>query len=159
MSKIVHTDAIKLYLGDIFDANDEVTLNERRIQSIICVAGDVCVKLNPSRFVIYKYDLQDTHECNISVYFDEIADLIHNQKAAVLVNCFAGVSRSASFVIAYLMKYYDMDLRSAFLYVRNRRNQICPNKQFMTYLHEYEFKLFGVNSITYEECVRLFYYT
>ena len=70
-----------------------------------------------------------------------------------------GISRSASFVIAYLMKYYEMNLEDAFLYVRKRRNRICPNKQFMTYLYEYEFKLFGENSLTYDEYVNLFYYT
>lgn len=57
------------------------------------------------------------------------------------------------------MKYYHLTLKQAFLYVRKRRNQICPNKAFMTYLLEYEFKLFGNNSLTYDECVRLFFYT
>ena len=109
-------------------------------------------------FTIHKYNLHDSYECNISLYFDEISDLIHKQDV-VLVNCVAGISRSASFVIAYLMKYYEMNLEDAFLYVRKRRNRICPNKKFMTYLYEYEFKLYGENSLTYDECVNLFYYT
>ena len=159
MSKIIYTNKIKLYLGDVCDANDEINLKKQNINTIICVAEDAdCSKLNNSMFTIHKYNLQDSYECNISLYFDEISDLIHKQDC-VLVNCVAGISRSASFVIAYLMKYYEMNLEDAFLYVRKRRNRICPNKKFMTYLYEYEFKLYGENSLTYDECVNLFYYT
>ena len=158
MSKIIYTDAIKLYLGDVCDANDEINLKKQNINTIICVAEDAKIRLNNSMFKIHKYNLQDSYECNISLYFDEISDLIHKQDC-VLVNCVAGISRSASFVIAYLMKYYEMNLEDAFLYVRKRRNRICPNKKFMTYLYEYEFKLYGENSLTYDECVNLFYYT
>ena len=158
MSKIIYTDDIKLYLGDEYDANDETSLTNKNIQTIICVAEDTKITPNNSKIVIYKYNLQDSYDCNISLYFDEISDLI-NKQDIVLVNCVAGISRSASFVIAYLMKYYELTLEEAFLYVRKRRNRICPNKQFMTYLYEYEFKLFGENSLTYDEYVNLFYYT
>jgi atypical dual specificity phosphatase len=155
MSKIIYTDTMKLYLGNACDATDEVNLNKQKINTIICLAEEVKI-INPN-ITIYKYNLQDSYECNISLYFDEICDLIHKQDV-VLVNCVAGISRSASFVIAYLMKYYEMNLQEAFLYVRKRRNIICPNKKFMTYLYEYEFKMFGENSITYDECVKLFYF-
>ena len=158
MSKIIYTENIKLYLGDVVDANDEINLKEKNITTIICVAEDAKITLNNSKIAIHKYNLQDSYECNISLYFDEISDLIHNQDV-VLVNCVAGISRSASFVIAYLMKYYELNLKDAFLYVRKRRNRICPNKKFMTYLYDYEFKLFGENSLTYDEYVNLFYYT
>ena len=158
MSKIIYTDSKKLYLGDMFDANNETELKERNITAIICVAEDVIIKQTNANISIYKYNLQDSYNCNISLYFDEISDLIHKQNT-VLVNCLAGISRSASFVIAYLMKYYSLTLKEAFLYVRKRRNQICPNKKFMTYLFEYELKLFGTNNLTYDEYVRLFFYT
>lgn len=158
MSKIIYTNNIKLYLGDAYDANDETFLKNKNINTIICVAEEVKITLNNSNITIHKYNLQDSYECDISLYFDKITDIIHKQNI-LLVNCVAGISRSASFVIAYLMKYYEMNLKDAFLYVRKRRNQICPNKKFMTYLYEYEFKLFGENSLTYEECIHLFYYS
>jgi len=158
MSKIVCTKDTKLYLGDLFNANDETTLTNRGIKTIICVAKDVKIRLDKSKFNIYKYDLEDTHECDISVYFDEICDLIHKEKDGVIVNCLAGISRSASFVIAYLMKVYKLVLIDAFQYVKKRRNQICPNKRFMECLLEYELKLFGENSLTYDECIQLFYF-
>jgi len=156
MSKIIYTDAIHLYLGSASDANDAAYLTKNNIKTVICVAEEVKIK-NATNVTVHKYKFKDSYDCDISVYFDEISDLIHKQDS-VLINCLAGVSRSASLVIAYLMKYYEMDLREAFLYVRKRRKMICPNKQFMIYLHDYEFKLFGENSMTYDECVQLFYY-
>jgi atypical dual specificity phosphatase len=159
MSKIIYTQSKKLYLGDMFDANNDTDLREKNISTIICVAEGVKVnQLSNTNIQVYKYNLQDTDNCNISVYFDEISDIIHKQDN-VLVNCAAGISRSATIVIAYIMKYYNLTLKQAFLYVRKKRNQICPNKTFMKYLLEYENKLFGNNSLTYDECVRLFFYT
>lgn len=158
MSKIIYTDSKKLYLGDMFDANNEPELIKNDIKAVICVAYDVKIKLTNANIVVHKYNLEDSYNCDISVYFDEITELIHKYDN-VLVNCAAGVSRSASFVIAYIMKYYNLNLVDTLLYVRRKRRQICPNKKFMIYLLEYEKKLFGENSISYEDCVKLFFYS
>lgn len=157
MSKIIYTKDMKLYLGDVYDANNKLFLKEENINAIICVAEEAKITLNNSNVIIYNYHLQDSYDCDISLYFDEICNIIHKHDI-VLVNCVAGISRSATFVIAYLMKYYEMSLKDAFLYVKKKRDRICPNKKFMTYLYEYEFKLFGENSLTYNECIKLFYY-
>ncbi|OAV85024.1 hypothetical protein PTTG_30860 [Puccinia triticina 1-1 BBBD Race 1] len=51
----------------------------------------------------------------------------------VLVHCLVGVSRSASIVIAHVMKHCQLDLTSAYLMVRSRRLNILiqPNHLFM----------------------------
>jgi hypothetical protein len=63
------------------------------------------------------------------------------------------------YIFIQLIKYFNISLKKAFLYVRNKRNQICPNKNFMEHLLEYEKKIIGKNSLTYNECIQLFYYT
>ena len=153
MSEIIKN---KLYLGDLFDANNKEQIKNKNITSIICVAEGL--KIIKPDVKVYRYDFQDDYNCNISLYFDEIGDIIHKEKA-VLVNCAAGISRSSTIVIAYIMKYYKIELKRAFLYVRHKRNQICPNKKFMSCLLDYELSLFGKNSLTYDECIKLFYYT
>ena len=148
----------KLYLGDMFDANDADIIKNKNISCIICVAERLKI-INPNPDVkVYNYELSDDYNCNISLYFEEIGEIIKNENR-VLVNCAAGVSRSATIVIAYIMKYYNLDLKNTFIRVRYNRNRICPNKNFMKCLLEYELSLFGKNSLTYDECIQLFYYT
>ena len=155
MSEIIPN---KLYLGNIFDANDEEFIITNGINCIICVAENLKININNPNVKIYKYELKDDHTENISLYFNEIENIIKREKC-VLVNCIAGISRSSTIVLAYLIKHLNLNLKEAFLYVRKKRNQICPNKKFMENLLDYEFSIFGKNSLTYKECIHLFYYT
>ena len=155
MSEIIKN---KLYLGDMFDANNETFIKNKNISCIICVAEKLKITNTDSNIKVYKYELSDDYNCNISLYFDEIYDII-NKENIVLVNCVAGISRSSTIIIAYIMKYYKLDLKNTFIGVRNERNRICPNKNFMKCLLDYELTLFGKNSLNYEDCIKLFYYT
>ena len=58
----------------------------------------------------------------------------------VLVHCRVGVSRSATLVVAYVMKHLDRSLADAYLLVRARRLNILiqPTILFMWTLHMYE---------------------
>lgn len=56
-------------------------------------------------------------------------DAIHGG-GCVLVHCFAGVSRSATIVIAYLMQEFGMGYTEATQYVRKQRYFINPNEGF-----------------------------
>lgn len=53
-----------------------------------------------------------------------------NQSTNVLVHCMAGISRSATIILAYLMKYRNMKYSDAYLFVNNKRNVIYPNQGF-----------------------------
>ena len=148
----------KLYLGDMFDANDADTIKNRNVSCILCVAERLKIMNTNPCVKVYKYELSDDSNCNISLYFEEIGEII-NKENIVLVNCVAGISRSATIVISYIMKYYNLNLKTAFILVRKKRDRICPNKKFMECLLDYELSLFGKNSLTYDECIQLFYYT
>lgn len=62
----------------------------------------------------------------------------HQSGHGVLVHCQAGVSRSATIVIAYLMKHTLMTMTDAYKYVRSRRPVVSPNLNFMGQLLEFE---------------------
>jgi len=64
-----------------------------------------------------------------------------------LVHCMAGISRSSSLVLAYLMKHQKMSLKEAFLHTREMRDVIEPNFGFVKQLMQFEHKLFSKNSI------------
>ena len=50
----------------------------------------------------------------------------------VLVHCAAGVSRSATIVLSYLMKRNLMSRDKAYEYLKSKRNVIHPNSNFMS---------------------------
>ncbi|CAF3584139.1 unnamed protein product [Rotaria sp. Silwood1] len=52
-----------------------------------------------------------------------------------------GVSRSATIVLAYLMKYHHNTLTEAFHYLLEKRSQIWANEGFMLQLLRYENEL------------------
>lgn len=99
----------------------------------------------------WRLPLEDDAATNILTHLDIAADRIHEaitrRNAHVLVHCVAGVSRSATVVIAYLMKYKRMDLRAAFNHCYNLRPVVRPNNGFMAQLIDYENQLFGHQSV------------
>jgi len=56
----------------------------------------------------------------------------------VLVHCQAGVSRSPTLVVAYLMARYGRSMMDAFNAVKERRPVVAPNFNFMGQLLEFE---------------------
>jgi len=56
----------------------------------------------------------------------------------VLVHCFAGASRSATIVIAYLMKKNSWTLEHTLEYVKSRRSIVSPHEAFLEQLKKYE---------------------
>lgn len=65
----------------------------------------------------------DYETFSLDPYFEQAADFIESNLHVtnVLVHCMAGVSRSVSFTIGYLMKYRGMQFEDALNLVRSRR--------------------------------------
>ena len=66
------------------------------------------------------------------------AEEAHQAGMGLLIHCQAGVSRSATIVIAYLMKHTWMTMTDAYKFVKARRAIISPNLNFMGQLLEFE---------------------
>lgn len=96
--------------------------------------------------------LEDTLETDLSAHFDIIADqihLVHSMGGRTLVHCVAGVSRSASLCLAYLMKHERKTLREAYVKLASTRPVVRPNLAFWHQLMFYEYELFGQNTVRF----------
>lgn len=97
-----------------------------------------------------KIRISDHPYARIDVYFDVVADKIKANKengGKTLVHCVAGVSRSTSLCLAYLIKYENMTLRTAYKHVKGIRPIIRPNCGFWRQLIDYEARLLGKSSV------------
>ncbi|XP_072382942.1 dual specificity protein phosphatase 21-like [Diabrotica undecimpunctata] len=120
------------------------------ISCIISCAPELPDPPHREDVIYHKIDIMDSGYSRILPYFDKSADLIHqvsNLGGKTMVYCVAGVSRSASICIAYLMKYHKLSLLESYNYVKLRRSRIKPNCGFFKQLIEYEKQLFGSNTV------------
>lgn len=88
-------------------------------------------------------DLQDDQKEQIYGFFNTSYYFIDSNlhSTNVLVHCMAGVSRSATLVIAYLMRKYRMHLEKAKTLVMEKRPFINPNPGFIRQLEFYDKEL------------------
>ena len=70
--------------------------------------------------------------------FHNVLFELTDQKTTTSVHCQRGVSRSATFVIAYMMRAKGWDLLEALKYVKDRRKIVKPNTGFIVQLKEWE---------------------
>lgn len=77
-------------------------------------------------------------QIELTVWLFSFTEEAYQSGQGVLVHCQAGVSRSATIVIAYLMKHTLMTMTDAYKYVRSRRPVVSPNLNFMGQLLEFE---------------------
>ncbi|XP_013103971.1 dual specificity protein phosphatase 18 [Stomoxys calcitrans] len=106
-----------------------------------------------------RVSIPDRPSAELSKHFDEVADMIEEVRlngGKTLVHCVAGVSRSATLCLAYLMKYSEMSLREAFFHVKSIRPQIRPNTGFFQQLRCYEELRYGSQSVQmlFLECLQ-----
>ena len=134
----------QLYIGNVINVNRLQWLNQHNINTIICVASSKDVTISKEVRAckkVYQFDIMDNE--NQTLDFEPIIQLIEKslEYGAVLVNCAVGMSRSPTFVIAYLMKTKKISLIQAYNIVKNARPKINQNRYFMEQLEIYQKEL------------------
>ena len=130
-----------MYLGTFTNACDINELRRNGIKYILNCAAECHNKHLPKDIKELHLPIRD-EKCFKLINFFEEANVFMNKVKTygeiVLVHCKFGISRSATFIIAYLIKYCGFTVNSALIYIRNIRNQINPNEGFLDQLLQYE---------------------
>ncbi|XP_067303532.1 dual specificity protein phosphatase 19b [Pseudorasbora parva] len=120
-------------------AHDIETLNKLKVTHVLNVSYGV-QNVFPDLFTYKTVTMMDIPETDITSYFPECFEFIKEasqQDGVVLVHCNAGVSRSASVVIGFLMSQEKMSFDEAFSAVKTARPSIQPNPGFISQLKKY----------------------
>lgn len=83
----------------------------------------------------------DTPDQNLTQYFPICNDFIHSarlQEKNVLIHCLAGMSRSVTVCVAYIMSTTNLSWQDALKVVRSGRNIANPNHGFQSQLQDFE---------------------
>lgn len=153
---LIPTKKGKLYLGAAYQSTEKWLneLQEKKIESVYSLGFSQWPPFSPcsphpfikevSKTLVL---LEDKHDAVASPNFKEnFLDLISkldrdlSAGKTVFIHCHAGISRSATAVIFYLMVFEQKSFIEAFDHVRRHRPIICPNAGFTTFLQRFDFE-------------------
>ncbi|KAL5021476.1 hypothetical protein ScPMuIL_000631 [Solemya velum] len=129
-----------LYLGDYSHASKLQVLQNTGITAIINVSISCDNKFEET----YRYmniPVEDNNCAELFPWFSEaiaFIDAVKQEGGRVLVHCQAGISRSATICLAYLISTSHFNLESAYENIRAKRSVIAPNLNFMRQLQDFE---------------------
>ncbi|CAJ0601630.1 unnamed protein product [Cylicocyclus nassatus] len=131
-----------LFLGNYETASDAQALKRIGAHYIINVTSNLpnTFEDNPS-FHYLKIPVDDNSSHNLTQFFPEAIAFVEAAARAgdaCLVHCLAGISRSVTVCLAYLMAKNKWSLEDAYDLVLRRNASIAPNFHFMGQLTEYE---------------------
>ncbi|MBN3304079.1 dual specificity protein phosphatase 6 [Amia ocellicauda] len=138
-----------LYLGCAKDSTNLDILEEYGIKYILNVTPNLPNLFeNAGEFKYKQIPISDHWSQNLSQFFPEAISFIdeaRSKKCGVLVHCLAGISRSVTVTVAYLMQKLNLSMNDAYDIVKMKKSNISPNFNFMGQLLDFE-RTLGLNS-------------
>lgn len=144
-----------LYLGNIRDSEDRESLAKNGITHILSVHNNAKPVYEDMTYLCIHAD--DASSQNLLQHFKESIGFIHECRlngGACLVHCLAGVSRSTTLVVAYLMTVTSYDWEECLSAIKAVRSFVGPNYGFQQQLQEYQTTLVSENRAWLESSFR-----
>lgn len=136
-----------LYISGYKPASNESLLRDYEIRKVVRLGDLEDFQNTYQTFESIEYHdivIRDSVKSHFTPeMFNECIDFIGGGPA--LVHCYAGISRSATVVMAYLIKRHRMGVKEARLHLKSTRSSISPNSTFQKDLIHY-FSLSGACS-------------
>ncbi len=97
---------------------------------------------------LYHFQLEDNVRENISTFFKPFEDIMRRHRK-VVIHCYAGISRSATIVIAHLITLLgasmaDLTVDDLIYTVQKLRPGVCPNAGFVRALEVHRLSVIAV---------------
>ena len=131
-----------LFIGDIDNARNYSWLYNNGVTHVVNVAMEL-PNFHPEHFGYLKVPLDDALTQELGGFLDICYAFMLcaiNTRGKVLVHCHMGISRSASVVIYFLMRFYKISYDEAFKILKSKRKIVQPNDFFVSQLRELDTK-------------------
>uniref|UniRef100_A0A3B4VA97 Dual specificity phosphatase 22b n=1 Tax=Seriola dumerili TaxID=41447 RepID=A0A3B4VA97_SERDU len=128
-----------LYLGNFKDARDREQLARNNITHILSIHDSAAPILQEMTYLCIS--AADLPTQNLTQHFKQSIMFMHESRLkgeGCLVHCLAGVSRSVTLVVAYIMTVTGLGWQEALAAVRVARPCAGPNLGFQRQLQEFE---------------------
>ncbi|XP_066493294.1 dual specificity protein phosphatase 22-A-like isoform X1 [Tiliqua scincoides] len=128
-----------LYLGNIRDSEDRENLAKHGITHILSVHNNAKPLLEDMSYLCIS--ASDSSSQNLIQHFKECIRFIHECRlhgGGCLIHCLAGVSRSTTILVAYLMTVTSFGWEECLAATKAVRSYVSPNFGFQQQLQEYE---------------------
>jgi protein-tyrosine phosphatase len=122
-----------LYIGNRRGALNKALLKQHNIRRVVQIQDSVTTPFFPGMFAYLTYAVVDVSCCDIAPLLPQALPFIAQGIAsgeAVFVHCDAGMSRSGSVIVAYLMASRSLSYVEALREARKARACIAPNPGF-----------------------------
>jgi protein tyrosine phosphatase len=133
-----------LWLGNRNAPKETDNLIKNNIKLIINCSKDIIYPIDPNieviRLSIHDSNSIESNEIleNKINYLTYIINVYLKNNIGVLVHCYAGVQRSATVVLCYLLKYKSMSLDMAKAIMKEKRSIVFfPYPTFGTFINNY----------------------
>lgn len=129
-----------LFIGSVFSEQNLPALRQLGITHVLQV-GEGLTPSHTEEFQYLQIHIQDFPHEDLVVHFPQcfqFMDEAISKNGGVLVHCVAGVSRSSTVCIGYIMWKEQLDYETAHRRVHSVRPWICPNEGFRKQLQEFQ---------------------
>ena len=126
----------KLHLGSIRSSFLKDDLKKLGITHILMI-GYYMTPIYPEDFVYGNIEINDNSNENILQYFITAIKFIE-ESGICYIHCQVGKSRSAAFVMGYIMYKKKMHFGKAFDFVKSKRRLVFPNEGFQCQLEDFD---------------------
>lgn len=132
-----------LILGSECDAANPEIYKKFNITKVLTIMSDnfilpESIQSELGKTINHKFiKLNDTTCSDISTYFREAIEFMEGD-GITLVHCRAGISRSSTLIMAYLIEKNSWSLNEAFTFTKSKRGCVAPNFGFLGQLQKFE---------------------
>jgi len=138
-----------IYLGpeDATSSKALSSLQEANIRGIVNCTPSLACHHRDSEIAYCQVPVNDERDADLLVYLQGATTFMHHILSAtagggsILVHCQFGVSRSATVVMAYFMRFHNCSRDEAYVLVKRQRPQAQPNEGFWGQLEKFEAQL------------------